>query len=238
MQKQSTSKVHDKNETQSNGIFKDIPIVALVSVLVLFAFKLMKHRLIFPDNWFPSHFAASAFMILFCLWIFSEIVNSLWSRKNSQTTSKDKDSYRFIVIASWAAIFITFMLRSKFIGIFSGSLQYAGLVLIFFGIVLRECSIWILGRHFTVRVQVRENAKLITQGPYKYIRHPSYTGGILTFAGIPIAIGTWLGALIVLIIKLIVIQYRIHVEEKALQAAFGSEYEEYKKKTWKLFPGF
>ena len=122
--------------------------------------------------------------------------------------------------------------------VYSTDLQYSGLILLFLGIVLREWSIWILGRHFTVRVQVRKNAKLITQGPYKYIRHPSYTGSLLTFAGIPLAVGTWLGALIVLIIRLIAVQYRIRVEEEALQAAFGSEYEEYKKRTWKLFPGF
>jgi protein-S-isoprenylcysteine O-methyltransferase Ste14 len=87
-------------------------------------------------------------------------------------TSKDKESYRIIIVASWAAIFIAFMFRSEGIGIFNGNLQYAGLILLFLGIVLREWFIWILGKNFTVRVQVRENARLITQGPYKYIIHP------------------------------------------------------------------
>lgn len=74
---------------------------------------------------------------------------------------------------------------------FSGDLQYVGLILLAFGIMLREWSIWVLGKHFTVRVQVSEKAKLVTQGPYMYIRHPSYTGILLTFIGIPLAIGTW-----------------------------------------------
>jgi hypothetical protein len=60
----------------------------------------------------------------------------------------------------------------------------------------------------------------------------------LTFAGIPLAIGTWSGALVAIIISMIAYQYRIRIEEDALQEAFGSEYEEYKKRTWKLLPGF
>jgi protein-S-isoprenylcysteine O-methyltransferase Ste14 len=94
------------------------------------------------------------------------------------------------------------------------------------------------GLNFTVKVQVRKKAKLVTQGPYRYIRHPSYTGSLLSFTAIPLTIGTWSGAILVLVLSWIVHQYRIRVEEEALQAAFGSEYEEYKKRTWKLFPGF
>jgi len=89
-----------------------------------------------------------------------------------------------------------------------------------------------------VRVQVSEKAKLVTNGPHNYIRHPAYTGGILSLIGIPLAVGTWFGALVAIVVSWIAYQYRIRVEEEALQAAFGSEYEEYKKRTWKLFPGF
>lgn len=95
-----------------------------------------------------------------------------------------------------------------------------------------------LGKHFTVRVQVREKAKLITQGPYNCIRHPAYTGSFLIFTGISLAVGTWIGAIFAIAINLIAYRYRIRVEEEALLDAFGSDYEEYKKRTWKLFPGF
>jgi protein-S-isoprenylcysteine O-methyltransferase Ste14 len=85
---------------------------------------------------------------------------------------------------------------------------------------------------------VSEEVKLVTQGPYQYIRHPAYTDSLLAFAGIPLAIGTWSGVIVAIIVSWVVHQYRIRVEEEALQEAFGSEYEEYKKKTWELFPGF
>jgi protein-S-isoprenylcysteine O-methyltransferase Ste14 len=61
---------------------------------------------------------------------------------------------------------------------------------------------------------------------------------MLSLIGITLAIGTWVGALVAFVLSLIAYQYRIHVEEKALQEAFGSEYEEYKNRTHKLFPGF
>lgn len=232
------NKIQGVSKKQGEGIFKDIPTVAMFVALIWLAFLLSQHRSIFPDNWFPSPVAASIFVALFYTWILSEITNSMWSKKNSQKTNQDRGSYKVNVVISWISLFIVFVFRGFGIGIFSGNLQYVGLILLAVGIILREWSIWVIGKHFTVRVQVSEKAKLVTQGPYKYIRHPSYTGILLTFLGIPLAVGTWFGAIVAIIAKGIAIQYRIHIEEEALQAAFGPEYEEYKKRTWKLFPGF
>jgi protein-S-isoprenylcysteine O-methyltransferase Ste14 len=226
------------NKTQGSGFFKNMQIVALAAFLLSVALLIIHHQSAFPDKWFPSHFAASTFTFLFCAWILSEFINNIWSLKNSQTTNQDKGSHRIIVFTSYAMLFIVFVFRSFEIGTFNRDLQYVGFILIVAGIFLREWSIWVLGKHFTVRVQVRDNAKLVTQGPYKYIRHPSYTGGYLTFVGIPLAIGTWTGALVTIVVSMIAYLYRIRIEEEALQEAFGSEYEEYKKGTWKLFPGF
>jgi Putative protein-S-isoprenylcysteine methyltransferase len=225
-------------ETLGSRVFKNIPTTSLITVLMLFAVFQLQQRSVFPDNWFPSQFASSTFMILFCVWILSEIINTLISRKNSQTTNKDKGSSWVIIAVFWSVLFIAFTLRGFGIGIFGGNLQYAGLVLLAVGTILRQWSIWVLGKHFTGQVQVRKNAKLVTNGPYSYIRHPSYTGGMLSLIGITLAVGTWFGALIAFILSLIAFQYRIHIEEEALQEVFGSEYEEYRNKTYKLFPGF
>lgn len=224
--------------TLGSHIFKNLPTMSMTAVLIVFAVFQLQHRSIFPDDWFPSQFANSTFMILFCLWILSELLNTLISRKNSQTTNKDKGSSWVIIAVFWSVLFIAFTLRGFGIGIFSGSLQYAGLILLAVGTILREWSIWVLGKYFTGQVQVRKNAKLVTTGPYSYIRHPSYTGGMLSLTGITLAVGTWFGTLIAFVLSLIAFQYRIHVEEEALQEAFGSEYEDYKNRTYKLFPGF
>jgi len=226
------------NKIPGSGIFKNIQIVALAAFLLSFALFILHHQSAFPDKWFPSHFASFTFMILFCAWILSEFINNIWSLKNSQKTNKDKGSFRLIIAASYAMLFVVFLFRGFESGAFNGNPQYVGFIFIVAGIFLREWAIWVLGKQFTVRVQVRDKTKLVTQGPYRYIRHPSYTGGFLTFVGIPLAIGTWTGALITTVVSMIAYQYRIRIEEEALQEAFGYEYEEYKKRTWKLFPGF
>jgi hypothetical protein len=145
------------NKAQGSGIFKDISISVMVTSLAWFAFILFRHGSIFPDYWFPSPFAASIFTILFCAWVLSELINSLWSRKNSQNTNQDKGSYRIIMLTSWAIITITFVFRIFGIGIYNGNLQYIGLFLLAAGIMLREWSIWVLGKHFTVKLLSKES---------------------------------------------------------------------------------
>jgi protein-S-isoprenylcysteine O-methyltransferase Ste14 len=56
------------------------------------------HGSIFPENWFPSRFAALVFMLLYCTWALSELQNSAWDGKNPQTINQDKGSYRIIVV--------------------------------------------------------------------------------------------------------------------------------------------
>jgi protein-S-isoprenylcysteine O-methyltransferase Ste14 len=220
------------------AILNNIPIIAIFVVLVVLVSHQIQGHPVFPNSWFPSQFAASAFIILLCIWIACELANNVLSKKNSITANQDRGSFRVVIVASWAAIFAIFIFRSLRIGIFEGSLRYIGFILFAAGIVLREWAIYLLGKHFTVRVQVREKARLVMQGPYRYIRHPSYTGTLLTMMGMALAVGTWFGAFLALALKLIAYRYRINVEEQALQKAFGPEWEDYKKRTWKLIPGF
>jgi protein-S-isoprenylcysteine O-methyltransferase Ste14 len=215
-----------------------IPVIALFAVLAVLISRQIQGHPVFPNSWFPSQFAASTFIILFCIWVACELVNNVLSKKNSQTAILDRGSFRVVIVASWAAIFAIFIIRSFRIGIFEGTLQYIGFILFGAGIILREWAIYVLGKHFTIRVQVRKEANLITYGPYRIVRHPSYTGTLLTMVGIAIAAGTWFGALFALVLKLIAYRYRINVEEEALRQAFGSEWDDYKKRTWRLIPGF
>jgi protein-S-isoprenylcysteine O-methyltransferase Ste14 len=220
-------------------ILENVVDVVSAAGFLLFAFSILyEPQLIFPDAWFPSALAGLMFRLVVCVWILCEIANSLLSRKNSRATNQDKGSYWVIIVFLWIALFVAFVLRSFGWGVFGGALQYVGLAMALIGIILREWAIWILGKHFTVRVQVHEKTELMSDGPYRYIRHPAYTGSLLTYTGIAWAVGSWLGVIFALIVCFAAYEYRIAVEEKALQDKFGSEYERYKKRTWKLFPGF
>ena len=70
---------------------------------------------------------------------------------------------------------------------------------------------------------------------YKFVRHPAYSGSILSLLGVSIALKNIPAILIVAICSFVCYQIRINVEEAVLQKYF-KEYNLYKEKTYKLFP--
>ena len=104
------------------------------------------------------------------------------------------------------------------------------------GITIRWMSINTLKNYFTANLTIQEDHKLITTGIYKNIRHPSYLGGLLCFAGFGIALDNYISLFFIFFVNLIVILMRIDFEEKILINEFGSEFEEYKQRTKKLLP--
>jgi protein-S-isoprenylcysteine O-methyltransferase Ste14 len=114
--------------------------------------------------------------------------------------------------------------------------QAIGLILLFVGITIRWISISTLKKYFTANLTIQEDHKLITTGIYKNIRHPSYLGGLLCFAGFGIALDNYISLFFIFFINMIAILMRIDYEEKILMKEFGSEFEEYKLRTKKLLP--
>lgn len=115
--------------------------------------------------------------------------------------------------------------------------EYIALLLVIGGIALRWSSIIYLGREFTVNVAIIEGHRLVTSGPYKLIRHPSYTGLILIFIGLGIHSNHAVGLLALSVPIFWAVINRIKIEERAMEDFFGSEYAEYRKTTKKLVPG-
>ena len=109
-----------------------------------------------------------------------------------------------------------------------------GISLIVIGIIIRLISVLTLKRAFTLNVQTSSQQHLITKGIYKFIRHPAYTGSIISLIGVALSLRNILSTVLVLIFCLFCYQIRITIEENALQEHFGDEYIDYKKKTYKL----
>jgi protein-S-isoprenylcysteine O-methyltransferase Ste14 len=121
--------------------------------------------------------------------------------------------------------------------VFSGhSFEYGSAALLIAGMALRWFSIYFLGKEFTVHVAIIEGHRLVTDGPYRLVRHPSYTGLLLIFLGLGIHSNHMVGILALSLPVFLAIRYRIRIEEKALEAFFGIEYTEYRKRTRKLIP--
>lgn len=105
------------------------------------------------------------------------------------------------------------------------------------GLAVRWWAIVTLGRFFTVDVTVEKDHELVERGPFRVVRHPSYTGVLLAFVGWSVTLGNWVAILVVLVPIFVAFVRRMNVEEEALRGALGGRYMDYMKRTKRLVPG-
>jgi protein-S-isoprenylcysteine O-methyltransferase Ste14 len=113
---------------------------------------------------------------------------------------------------------------------------WLGILLMYGGIALRLYAVTTLGRYFTTAVTTVHEQEVVSRGPYRYIRHPSYTGFLLVLFGFGLCFANWLTPLVMVGIALIGFGYRIHVEERLLQEQLGQPYKTYMGRTKRLVP--
>jgi protein-S-isoprenylcysteine O-methyltransferase Ste14 len=183
---------------------------------------------------------ALVFWSVFALWIVLEIISSRTKRSSDSSRARDRGSLLLIAIL-WstgiaADFLLSFLLPQASI---TGGRWLAfvlGIALMSAGIALREYSISVLGKYFTFDVAVGSGHALVERGPYRYVRHPSYTGALLTLLGFGLALGNWAGLAAALSCMAFAYTYRITVEEAALTAGLGEPYKQYVSRTWRLVP--
>lgn len=110
-----------------------------------------------------------------------------------------------------------------------------GLIIAIAGQGLRIWSVRLLGASFTYTVYTAAQQKIIDTGPYRFIRHPAYTGGFLFALGTSIALTDWLAPLMTLFLAL-GYTWRIRVEERALVEGLGDPYRLYMSRTKRVIP--
>jgi protein-S-isoprenylcysteine O-methyltransferase Ste14 len=111
-----------------------------------------------------------------------------------------------------------------------------GLSLIIGGIIVRWAAILQLGKSFTVDVAITNTADLKTDGIYKRLRHPSYSGILMIIIGFSVIMSSLYSILVLVIPVFTAIIYRINIEEKVLMNEFGESYRKYRSETKKLIP--
>jgi protein-S-isoprenylcysteine O-methyltransferase Ste14 len=99
-------------------------------------------------------------------------------------------------------------------------------------------TVWariVLGRNWSGIVTVKQDHELVTAGPYRWVRHPIYTGLLIAFAGSAIARGEWRGVLAVVIV-LAGLWRKLKLEERWMIETFGDAYLRYRAKVRALIP--
>ena len=143
-------------------------------------------------------------------------------------------------------VWIAFSLAAAFAAAFAvrsslrvpESLRFAGIVVMWLGLVLRAWAIAALGTSFRTTVEVDPGQAVVARGPYRWIRHPSYTGLLLLAAGFGLAAGSWLSLAACVLLPLPGIVRRIHVEEAELERVLGDAYRGYASGRARLIPRF
>ena len=115
-------------------------------------------------------------------------------------------------------------------------LRAAGVVVMWLGLALRVWAIAALGRGFRTTVEVDPGQPVVSRGPYRSIRHPSYAGLLLIVAGFGAALGNWLSLVACVVLPLPAIIWRIHVEEAELNRVLGQAYRAYQSDRARLIP--
>jgi protein-S-isoprenylcysteine O-methyltransferase Ste14 len=166
---------------------------------------------------------------------FSELFLALIKRSRSETAKTRKDSGSMILL--WTMITLGFTGGFFLAKPVNGYLLVAGLAFITAGLIIRWSSIIQLGKSFTVDVSISDVARLKTDGIYRRVRHPSYSGLLTIIAGFSLAMSSFYSLLILLVPVFLAVIYRISIEEIVLCNEFGNSYLQYKSKTKKLIPG-
>jgi protein-S-isoprenylcysteine O-methyltransferase Ste14 len=172
------------------------------------------------------------------LWFFVEAV--LRGRFRSETRTAPEWSYFLLTFALLGGSAISTVAAAYNLAPLPGGVWWpviAGVALIWIGSALRVWSIVVLGRYFKLMVVVQENHQVIDRGPYRWLRHPSYLGGIMLMAGIGLAEGGWVSTMVMLFAGIAAFVVRLRFEERVLVETLGEEYSAYIRRTARLLPG-
>ncbi|MCI4362922.1 MAG: isoprenylcysteine carboxylmethyltransferase family protein [Thermoplasmata archaeon] len=181
------------------------------------------------------------FDVAYVGWIVSELLGAylipaLRRSNGTEAYRSDRGSRLVIVLGILISVTAVFEFARFGLATFPLFAVYLGMGITFLGIAVRQWAIAVLGRYFSTSVRVLEDHRVVRSGPYRLVRHPSYTGVLLSIVGLGIAGGSWEGVVLLLGVSGLVFGYRIRVEERLLEARLGEEYRAYERQTKRILP--
>jgi protein-S-isoprenylcysteine O-methyltransferase Ste14 len=158
-------------------------------------------------------------------------------REGKKTVARQRVAVVLLQILSVAAVVVAPWGDGRGIGVLPAgdTGRYAGLVLFGVGYAVVIWATAVLGKQFSVQVTIQEGHRLVTEGPYRRVRHPRYAGIVMFLAGYALIFSSW-PALVLAAGVGAVLAWRVHDEEVLLRAEFGGEWEAYVKRSKRIVP--
>ncbi len=190
-----------------------------------------------PDGVFPSPTIALLFTVMQFGFMATE-------SRRKRTGAESVARVRGLFPPLWLALLIGLIARLTLgflkIGVIRGETRelwvWLGVMLVLLGWGLRFWAQQALGRFFIGEVAVQREQHVVTQGPYRWMRHPAYTGGFLASVGFGLVLSTWLGALVSAVLLLWAYAVRVPREEALMLEQFGEQYRQYAARTARFVP--
>jgi protein-S-isoprenylcysteine O-methyltransferase Ste14 len=185
--------------------------------------------------------ARIVFDIVLAVFVLCEWRVSFRSGRNRYGARSDRGSLLILVASVYGGVGGGFALAAGAHGAAIRDARWpifvVGIVLMIAGIALRQWSVAVLGRFFTTDVRLQEGQTVVESGPYRRLRHPSYTGMLVTFFGMGLALGNWASVLALVVLPAIGLVVRIRLEERVLLAGLGEPYRRFAEARKRLIPG-
>lgn len=173
-------------------------------------------------------------------WGVAEQVFARRNRRGSGAASheRDKGSFQWITASVVGGMTIAGVCGFSGVGAVSSIRlwELSGALVFLAGVAIRLHAIAVLANHFTSRVTILGEHKLVRDGLYRYVRHPSYLGQILILLGLGAVMGNVVAVWAAPFATTVALLWRIRIEERAMAEHFGAAYEEYRRATWRLLP--
>lgn len=170
-----------------------------------------------------------------------ELYRSWFRHPEAGAVNRDRGSHLVVLFAIGTGVFLAIFVANARLpytqftwhprGVF-----WLGIALMLAGFAFRHYAIHVLGRFFTHTVATRPGQYVVDTGPYRLIRHPSYSGSLLTFVGLGLAMGNWASLVLLMLGAGIGYAYRVRIEEHALCADLGQPYRDYMQRTRRFVP--
>jgi protein-S-isoprenylcysteine O-methyltransferase Ste14 len=189
------------------------------------------------DIFFKIDWRYIAFYLITLLWI-GEFV--IFPSKYEGGDYSEKKSFLRILASIVASIALTLTLSyaglSRIEGVAGTAMKYAGLLCYAAGIVFRYSGAIYLGKYFTRDVEVTSDHELVSDGPYRILRHPLYLGLFLLSVGVALFFRNVAGLLFTVAVVGSLLNKRMIQEEIMMESTIGDSYREWKAGRYRFIP--